>query len=282
MLFDGIASTPPSFDWQVADVWQQPKKKKGQSASQIPTAMDAILAKDAQDSLNKLQEIENNGVMRSSLDGEEMKQLWTHRTAIADSLLIANASESGATAESKALRDQIVRMMDLWDAFSEVVLALDWDSDRSEECEVKFRAWRDHIHMSFGPQVSMPRGEEFMDCMPVHYGSVHLRDHAHQLYQEHGVSIGCLTDQAGEQFNQLVKSDITPGQGSGTNGQMSSESEEWNGKDAYTNNKFWLEIHRLFRIFFKHNSTAYNKKARAFKLCSTCNSRISKCTCPSE
>lgn len=265
---------------QVADVWAANSKKGGKKKKKPDEAsvMDSILTEDAKGNLAKAQEIENNGVFRSSLDGEEMKQLWKHRVLVANSLIV-NDPESGPTSESQTLRDQIVKMMDLWDEFSKVVLSLDWDSDRSEECELLFRAWRDHIHNSFGPQVSMPPGEDFMDCMPVHYGSVHLREHAHELWEAYGIPIGCLTDQAGEQYNQLVKADITAGQGSSTNGRMSAATEEWNGKKAYTNNKFWLEMHRLYRIFFNHSSSIFNRKPRAFKTCPVCNNRIAKCVC---
>ena len=76
------------------------------------------------------------------------------------------------------------------------------------------RAWSDHVHDSFGPELRMPSGAEFLDCIPVHYATEedHLGFHAKSLYIRHNLAIGCLTDQAGEQYNQLVKHDITPGQ----------------------------------------------------------------------
>ena len=109
--------------------------------------------------------------------------------------------------------------------------------------------------------------------MPVHYATEgHLCTHASKLYRVHKIAIGVLTDQASEQYNQLVKHDVACGHGSAANGRMSSKVTylEGNPKPAYSDNKFWIEIHRLHRIFVKHNSKWFNYKPRNFRKCPRC------------
>ena len=140
-----------------------------------------------------------------------MKKLWGHKESVCAALLVKDA-DGIVSPESQAIHDLCVTMMNLFDDVTEVLLALDWDHDRSEELENKFRKWRDHIQDGFGQHVRMPDGSTFMSCMPVHYTTEgHLRTHASKLYRAHKIAIGVLTDQASEQYNQLVKHDVTCG-----------------------------------------------------------------------
>lgn len=242
------------------------KVKWGKSKKGEPSQMDQLLTQEAQANLVSMTKQEETRQMRSSLDGEEMRALWQHRHLIIEVLRAAKDPKAPRLAE------QIEKMMDLWDEASEVLLALEWDRERSAELLQKMQAWRDHIHASFGPQLRMPKGEEFCDCIPVHYATEpgHLCRHAHLLYVKHGIAIGCLTDQAGEHYNQLVKHDVTAGQGSATNGHMSAKISLIDGMPVFKDNKFWLEMHRLHRIFFQHNNRFLAQTPRRYLQCGRC------------
>ena len=258
--------------WSVGDV--QLTKKKGAN-KEGTSAMEDLLAQHTIDQLNVLVKDENTRATRASLDGEEMRRLMAHSDVALDALRVYHEGPDGQkteTAKSKALVDALDRMLQLWDVATEPLLALTWKEDRSEEIKVGMRAWRDHIHESFGSAVGMPNGEDLLDCMPVHYVTEHVHDHAGDLFRRHGIAIGCLTDQAGEQYNQLVKRHITPGQGSRTNGAMCTESRTSSktGRLLFSNNKFWLEMQKLYRVFFKHNLRHIEYTPRVYRNCGAC------------
>jgi len=246
------------------------KKVATTGADAGKSQMDVYLDAAATEAFVTLAKAEELGRFRTSLDGEEMRLLWANRKDIVGSLMFQTRGEDDG--EASALVNQITTMMDLWDKAQEILLALEWDHDRSDELVAAMRAWRDHVHASFGPELRMPSGAEFVDCIPVHYATEegHLGFHAKSLYIRHNLAIGCLTDQAGEQYNQLVKHDITPGQGSSTNGQMSAKVVQVEGKPAYSSNKFWLEVHRLLRVFFVLSSDFFQSQSREFKKCGRC------------
>jgi hypothetical protein len=250
---------------KVADVKLTKKKKQTEES-----AMQAELTTAAMEAYNKLSEQEETRAQRSSLDGEEMKVLWKNRAPIVEALLtpVNDADpQKGATGKSEMLVKAINTMMDPFEKVSAPILATTWSEDRSGEIETVVRAWVDHICDSFGPTVGMPDGRDLCDCIPVHYALCHLKDHAADLWDRFGIAIGCLTDQAGEQYNQLVKRDITPGQGSITNGHMSDKTTDVAGVACYKNNKFWLEMHKLIREFLMHRSEDFQKRKRNFKRC---------------
>ena len=258
--------------WSVGDV--QLTKKKGAN-KEGTSAMEDLLAQHTIDQLNVLVKDENTRATRASLDGEEMRRLMAHSDVALDALRLYHEGPDGQkteTAKSKALVDALDRMLQLWDVATEPLLALTWKEDRSEEIKVGMRAWRDHIHESFGSAVGIPNGEDLLDCMPVHYVTEHVHDHAGDLFRRHGIAIGCLTDQAGEQYNQLVKRHITPGQGSRTNGAMCTESRTSSktGRLLFSNNKFWLEVQKLCTVFFKHNLRHIEYTPRVYRNCGAC------------
>jgi len=140
------------------------------AGSRDATAMDVILTEAAEESFRNISVEEDHGAFRSSLDGEEMKKLWKHKELVCEAVLVKD-KDGLIVPESQALHDLLLKMFELFDDVTAVLLALEWDHDRSEELEQKFRRWRDHIQEGFGQHVRMPIGSTFMSCMPAHYGA---------------------------------------------------------------------------------------------------------------
>ena len=236
--------------------------KKGQ--------MDGILCQEAEEALVKVSKQESaDGRNKSGLDGEEMRRLLSNISLVCDVLKVQVPGTSRLIPKSESIVTALTKMFALFDKAAEVVLS-QWGYDRSDEAQQYLRDWRDHIHNSFGAHNSMPNGEDFCDCQPVHDMTEHFRDRAHLVYSMYGVPPSELTDQAGEGANQTVKCDISGGQGSVTNRHMSPEITVIEGQNAYTDNKWWLESHRLQRIFLKHNLKNVIYKKRSFKKCGRC------------
>lgn len=259
--------------WKVADVpLEAPKKKKGGLSGGL-SAMGIELSSDAKEFFDAQKSVEARSASRSSLDGEEMKRLMAHIRSVCDACRVHDDIH-GVLVErpkSKALMGALVRMFDLWDIAMVPVLATSWPRDLSGDCERKLRAWADHIHASFNHQVGFPcDGADLLDVAPAHYLLEHFAEHAHLLYVTHGIAIGSLTDQAGEQYNQLVKRHLTAGQGSWTNGHMSRKTRDVHGRVAYPDNKFWVEMHRLHRLLFKHSLKHLTHAPRKFVNCGAC------------
>ena len=233
--------------------------------------MDGILSQEAEEALVKVsRQGAADGRNKSGLDGEEMRRLLSNINLVCDVLKIYIPNSTLLDPKSASLVAALTKMFLLFEKASEVVLSFDWKQDRSREAEQYLREWRDHIHAGFGAHNGMPNGEDFCDCQPVHDMTEHFGDRASLLYTIYGIPPSKLTDQAGEGANQTVKCDISGGQGSVTNRQMSTETTVVEGKEAYSNNKWWLESHRLQRIFLKHNLKNMIYKKRQFKKCSRC------------
>ena len=91
------------------------------------------------------------------------------------------------------------------------------------------------------------------------------------LRQDYGAAPASGTGQAMEQMNQVIIGDLQTGRGSASNGHCGVDNFTLvDGEKAYTDDAFWLETHRLNRLFLRHNADQLLQGPRQFKNCSAC------------
>ena len=63
---------------------------------------------------------------------------------------------------------------------------------------------------------------------------------------------------------------LTVGQGLWDNGHMSWKTQDVPDRVAYPDNKFWVAMHRLHQLLFKHSLMHLTHAPRKFVNCSAC------------
>ena len=258
--------------------------KAGGSNWKSDFEMDAHLTPEEVVVLTKArerQEKDASDKRKKGLTGGEMKRFigalpWLVK------VLDVRDSDGELTNTSVKCKEIISFAFGLWREAEEVILAVTWDHDRSNEAREKIHAWRNYIRGADLRRYILDESK-YMGCTPVHEAVCHFSDKAKYVWDNYKTALGATTDQATEELNQLMLGLLRGGRGAvvsphvkvevredGTIWQSGKLVKEKHGQLVFSDTKFWCAMHRHHRLLFQHYALDFSKTPFEYQNCGVC------------